>query len=97
MTFTARQKEVARWAFQNGQSEASFARDNAMPIGTVKWLFEIVSADLRAEERDLNMRVRLEMAGALKKLQLDSEHVGMLRYESCRMHCAGYPRRPDTV
>lgn len=97
MQFTARQMELARWALRVGQSEAGFARDNAMPIGDTMWLFELAAADLRREERDHTVKVKRELENTLRRLQRESEHVGMLRYEDCRVHCNGHAVLPDTV
>ncbi len=97
MQFTARQLEVARWALRNGQSEVSFARDNAMSVGDARWLLEMAAADLRREERDHTVKVKRDLEGALERLQRESEHVGMLRYDSCRVHCNGHPVIRDTV
>ncbi|MEA5144746.1 MAG: hypothetical protein VB041_01745, partial [Candidatus Limiplasma sp.] len=91
MQFTARQKELARWALRVGQSEADFARDNAMPIGNAKWLFELASADLRREERNHIAKVKRE----LENMQLRMPRAP--GREDCRVHCAGYTRLPETV
>lgn len=97
MQFTARQIDVARRALRSGQSEASFSRDNAMRKEDVSNLYALVKSEFMKKQSDYNEKIKYEMAGALERMQRESEHLGMLRYESCRIHCAGYPMRSDSI
>lgn len=94
MQFTARQLELARWALRNGQSEASFARDNGMRINDVKWLFELAASELRKEDGAKPNDVKKRMDAAFDFLCRNAEGVDLF-FTECRMRSDGKPIKDD--